>query len=105
MAGEMFKATREEWPSHYAIADAVGGEVKPFDVYQGPYVVVGGDVRIGNAPYAMAPSHLGIVRLWITDEGVYREDTDTLTPCFVYDDACIVEAAEIAIGLIPDERS
>lgn len=29
---------REEWPLHYAIADALGGVVKPFDQYQGPYI-------------------------------------------------------------------
>lgn len=40
MTGEMNKAdvTREDYPLHFAIADALGGTVEPFDVYQGPYV-------------------------------------------------------------------
>jgi hypothetical protein len=41
--GEMSQAEldqngRQEWPLHFAIADALGGVVKPFDQYQGPYV-------------------------------------------------------------------
>jgi hypothetical protein len=35
--------TREEWPMWYAIADALGGTVEPFDVYQGPYISVPGE--------------------------------------------------------------
>lgn len=40
MTGEMCKAdvTRDEFPIHFAIADALGGTVEPFDVYQGPYI-------------------------------------------------------------------
>lgn len=40
MTGEMSKAvvTRENYPWHFAIADALGGTVEPFDKYQGPYV-------------------------------------------------------------------
>lgn len=30
--------TRDQWPWHFAVADAIGGEVKPFDQYQGPYI-------------------------------------------------------------------
>lgn len=43
MAGEMTKedVTREEYPLHFAIADALGGTVEPFDVYQGPYIDLG----------------------------------------------------------------
>ncbi len=44
MAGEMSasEVTREAYPLHFAIADAFGGEVCPFDQYQGPYVLVDG---------------------------------------------------------------
>lgn len=40
MTGEMSKddVTRDEFPLHFAIADALGGTVEPFDVYQGPYI-------------------------------------------------------------------
>lgn len=40
MAGEMSQAdvTREGFPLHFAIADWCKGEVRAFDVYQGPYV-------------------------------------------------------------------
>ncbi len=40
MTGEMHKSevTREAYPLHFAIADRLGGECKPFDQYQGPYV-------------------------------------------------------------------
>lgn len=42
MTGEMSKSevTRDAYPIHFAIADALGGEVHPFDQYQGPYVAV-----------------------------------------------------------------
>ena len=44
MTGEMHKSevTREAFPTHFAIADALNGEVRPFDQYQGPYVSVFG---------------------------------------------------------------
>lgn len=40
MAGEQSESdvTREEFPVHFAIADKIGGTVRPFDVYQGPYI-------------------------------------------------------------------
>jgi len=84
--GEMSQAEldangREEWPLHYAIADALGGTVQPFDQYQGPYISVGGDLRVGEGPYAAAPQLPGVVRLWIsTDDGVegivYNEENE-----------------------------
>lgn len=48
MTGEMSKAnvTREAFPLHFAAADEInrvlglGATVEPFDVYQGPYVLV-----------------------------------------------------------------
>ena len=73
MTGEMYKddVTREEFPVHFAIADAVGGTVEPFDVYQGPYVLVGSDIRSGDEPYQIAPRGLGVVRLWLCDKDGY----------------------------------
>lgn len=70
MAGEMTQSevTREAFPPHFAIADEYGGEVKAFDWYQGPYVAIGPDVRVGAEPYAYAPRGLGIVRLWLCSE-------------------------------------
>ena len=70
----------DTWPLHAKIAQELNGEIKPFDVYQGPYVVIGADLTMGMAPYAM-PVHLpGIIRLWIyeNEQGsfVYREDID-----------------------------
>jgi len=69
------------WPLHLAIAKAIGGELQPFDVYQGPYISVGGDAKAGSPPYVAPVQGLGIVRLWVhSDDGVearvYREDTD-----------------------------
>ncbi len=102
MTGEMLKCevTREAFPTHFAIADAVGGTVQPFDVYQGPYVLVGADVRIGSEPYAIAPRGLGVVRLWLcSDDGaictVYNEATDKQSEPFFWDDeGSAIEAAE-----------
>ena len=101
MTGEMGRIdpiTGEEpdgtvWPIRAAIAKALGGEVMPFDKYQGPYVVVGADVRIGNPPYQYAPSHLGVVRLWVCEDEIYREDTDTTANFFPWDIEGAVEAA------------
>lgn len=53
MAGEMsqFDAeTAPEWELHRSIARALGGEIRRFDVYQGPYI---------------APPHGG--RIWVID--------------------------------------
>ena len=93
MTGEMTTVDREEWPTHFAIAEAVGGTVQPFDVYQGPYIVVGADMRVGTPPYQLAVQHMGVIRLWLTDEGVYREDTDALILCIPWDEESAVSAA------------
>jgi len=44
MAGEMTKeeVTKENFPLHFAVAKSLGGVVRPFDQYQGPYVYVPG---------------------------------------------------------------
>lgn len=70
MTGEMLREdlTREEYPLHFAVADALKGSVEPFDVYQGPYVLIGEDVRVGRPPYQIAPRGFGVVRLWLLSE-------------------------------------
>jgi len=84
----------EEWPLHLAIAKAVNGTLKPFDNYQGPYIVVGKDLRVGNSPYDMPVQHLGIIRLWVIDDGtIYREDNDQTANFFPYDEMSACEAA------------
>ena len=108
MTGEMCAIDQEgldsngdTWELHAAIAQAVGGELHPFDVYQGPYISVGGNVTVGNAPYTIPAQLPGIVRLWLVpdehNEGflrVYREDIDTLSWGFWYDDKnSAIEAA------------
>ena len=100
MAGEMYEARRDEWPTHFAVAEAVGGEVRPFDYYQGPYIVVGQDIRIGSAPYEYCPPHMGVVRLWLTDDGVYREDTDTVRFCCPEFEDDVIAAAHAVLGAV-----
>mgnify|MGYP001559819331 FL=1 len=97
---------------HAAIAKAVGGTIQPFDTYQGPYVVVGKDVRMGERPYQLAVQGVGVIRLWVgTDDGwpdylarVYREDTDTLSEPFeAYGPHAEEDAAQAALSLLPGE--
>ncbi len=38
MAGEMRHVNPAEWPVHKAVAAALGGRLRPFDEYQGPYI-------------------------------------------------------------------
>lgn len=83
MAGEMYEVDSKEWPLHVAVCETLRDEgyevrLQPFDVYQGPYIVVGGDVRVGQAPYQYCPP--GPTRIWIGDGVVYREDTGESVP-------------------------
>jgi hypothetical protein len=39
MAGEMTCVNRDEWPIHQAVAEALGGQLRPFDAYQGPCIL------------------------------------------------------------------
>ena len=109
MTGEMgfidqegMDSNGDEWPLHAAIAKALNGEVKPFDVYQGPYVVFGADIRIGNVPYAIAPVGMGVKRLWLVGDDVllkwYREDNETESSTFWHDDT--EQAIEAAKSLL-----
>ena len=85
MTGEMHESevTREAYPLHFAIADELGGEVRPFDQYQGPYV----QTPKGN--------------LWLCPLEdtcfvfVYNERTGNKSACFPWDamDELVVEAA------------
>lgn len=98
MAGEMsyIKQTGEDsdgniWSLHAAIAKAVGGQLKPFDQYQGPYIVIGADVRVGDSPYQLAVRGLGVKRLWVISDNdyacrIYREDTDKTSDFFYGED-------------------
>lgn len=105
MTGEMSKidpvtATEPdgtEWPYHREMARVTGGSVQPFDQYQGPYVLIGADVRVGNSPYALAPKGLGVIRLWMNDDRVYREDTDTLSDMVVFEP---IDAGMAALELL-----
>jgi len=99
MTGEMYHINQEgkddsgnEWPIHAAIAKALCEEgydatLQPFDQYQGPYILVGKDIRVGQRPYQLAVQNMGVIRLWLTidDEGeglVYREDMDISSDAF-----------------------
>jgi len=106
MTGEMYSINQDgedssgnTWPLHAAIAktlraDGYDATLQPFDQYQGPYILVGKDVRVGNAPYRLAVQNAGVIRLWIgaannTQEGlllIYREDTETLSDSFWCED-------------------
>jgi len=110
MTGEMIYIDQETgedqdgnvWIYHLAIAKALGGTLKPFDMYQGPYIVFGEDLTAGNSPYAMPIQGLGIIRLWITSDGsltdmfsIYREDTDESIPFWPCEEHAIESAKEI----------
>lgn len=94
MTGEMYRIDQDGrddqdniWEAHAAVAKAVGGTLKPFDQYQGPYIVVGPDLVVGQPPHTHPAQFLGIVRLWLVNDdsgmwAVYREDTDKLSFTF-----------------------
>jgi len=118
MTGEMFWINPETgedsnggcWPIHLAVAKAVGGELKPFDVYQGPYISVGVDLRIGNTPYSIPVQNQKCIRLWVVnvedyDAAIYREDTDTQSYAFcAFSGDVAFEAKHAALSLfVPSE--
>lgn len=118
MAGLMTEVDPAEWPLQAAIAEATGGELKPFDQYQGPYVLVpSADGRpgltTGPPPYGRpVRGPLGGARLWVSmnvhpaAEGlacVYREDTEESSPPFWIWDADAAEtAASFALDLLDE---
>ncbi|MHA2253519.1 MAG: hypothetical protein ACXAD7_24385 [Candidatus Kariarchaeaceae archaeon] len=89
----------DTWIYHAAIAQSLGGTIKPFDVYQGPYIVFGEDMTVGNSPYEMPVQHLGIIRLWVTEVDdlpvIYREDTEKYIPFWNCEDDAIEAAREL----------
>ena len=103
MTGEMCNIDQDgkddsgnEWTMHAAIVKALRAEgydatLQPFDQYQGPYILVGKDIRVGERPYQLAVQNMGVIRLWIVvdsdGEGlVYREDIDASSDAFWCDD-------------------
>jgi hypothetical protein len=85
------------WAYHAILAKAVGGELRPFDVYQGPYVVVGPDMTVGRSPYSHPVQNMGVVRLWLgyneeMGDYIYREDIDESIA--FYDEKSLVAAAK-----------
>jgi len=79
------------WVLQKAIVQALrrrglDAHVEPFDQYQGPYICVGPDLRVGTRQYQLAVQHLGIIRLWVTDsEGrarIWNEATDKISKPF-----------------------
>lgn len=107
MTGEMTArdCTPDAYPLHFAIAEAVGGTVRPFDIYQGPYVLIGKDIRLGTEPYCYCPPHMGVVRLWIDDDPdgciVYNEATGANSPPFwPYGPGAAADACEAARAVL-----
>jgi len=93
------------WESHAAIAREFNGELKPFDVYQGPYIAINGDITMGDSPYSVPipfPERFGLIRLWLFtdpngDDYVYREDNGALAPCIGFIPETCVAAARIVL--------
>lgn len=78
MTGEMSNPVDpNEWPLQAAIAQAFRGELRAFDVYQGPYVLVQtatqGQHRIWVSPHSEHPDVLTVV---------YNETTETASEPF-----------------------
>lgn len=120
MTGEMYQINQETgeddsgniWASHLAIAKAVGGELKPFDQYQGPYIAINGDITMGDSPYSVPipfPERFGLIRLWLFtdpngDDYVYREDNGALAPCIGFIPETCIEAARSLLEGESDEN-
>ena len=114
MTGEMYQidpitATEPDgtvWEYHSTLARGLrqrgfDATVQPFDQYQGPYVLIGEDFRMG--PYAAAVQGMGVIRLWLSENGydgegagegaIYREDTDTAELFILESPESLVNAA------------
>lgn len=76
MTGEMCDPVNpEEWPLHAAIAEHFDGELRAFDVYQGPYIL------------APRPDG-GQFKFWLNSQNgfelsVYEEMSDSLSSPFL----------------------
>ena len=90
MTGEMHESevTREMYPIHFAIADKIGGAVRPFDQYQGPYIL-------------SVKGH----RLWLYMEDdapiaiIYNERTDSKSKPFHYENIEAAKDAALTVAL------
>ena len=72
-------------PIHLAIAKAVKGDLRPFDVYQGPYIrTAAGDLWLVPADTDDFDGYEG---------RIYNDQTEALSFCFDYND---VKSAVIA---------
>ena len=102
MAGEMSSPVdRDEWPLHAAIADELEGDLRPFDVYQGPFVLVEtkqGTAKLWVSPADEFPDILTVVyrEPMGGDDGVKSETFDRHQ-----DDAC-EQAVMMARSLLPE---
>jgi hypothetical protein len=87
--GEMSRGdvTREAYPAHFAIAEALGGTVEPFDVYQGLYV----DTKFGRLFISMEDG--GMATVW-------NEANTNESNAFFYDDEN--SAVDAALSTIPN---
>jgi hypothetical protein len=88
MTGEMHSIKQnghdsndDHWPIHAAIAKATNGTLRPFDVYQGPYITDGKN------------------RLWVTPNDefpdyechIYNETNEKLSEPFSYNDLDLID--------------
>ncbi len=103
MTGEMSSPVdREEWNLHAAIADAFKGELRPFDVYQGPYVLIkhknGGNFKLWIVPSNECPEDIF---------HVYDEFSETKSEEILAHTDCVLEMTVLAAanltGLNPDD--
>lgn len=93
----------DAWPLHAIVARAVGGELKPFDSYQGPYIVVGKDIAAGNAPYRVPIRGLGCIRLWVYQNEcgeitIWREDNNSEVVVPFDDEETIADCARALLN-------
>jgi len=102
---------RPNYSLHFAIMDGLkkagyDTDVQAFDTYQGPYIVVGPDIRAGSGMYHIAVQGMGIIRLWlIYEEGfckIYREDNEKCSGFFKWDDE--KKATNEAIDLVKGDK-
>lgn len=88
--GELDASGREEWPLHYAIADALGGTVRPFDVYQGPYIELENEGRLFIYSEDGMEGH------------VWNEDTKESSEGFPIHEMSENEAVDAALSVLQD---
>lgn len=94
MTGEMSRdeVTEENFPIHFAIANALGGTVHPFDQYQGPYI---SDLPNGG-------------KLWLIDNGfgpglrIWNERNDRTSGVFYFSETAL--QIEYARGVLEDKQ-